>query len=88
MKHYYIKHPRNFYNEYWLFSVEAGSDSENRLKENGFERITRKAAETKCYEENYRRKYDRSCSGYAPSSIDSYEEYLRDCKKWCIDPLF
>lgn len=77
MKHYYIRYPRNFCNEYALYSVEAGSAAETELKEKGFSRITRREAETKCREERDRRQYNRSFSGYAPSTIESYEEIKR-----------
>ena len=73
MKHYYIRYPRNFYNEYTLFSVNAGTPSEAELKRRGFERITRKEAERKCREERDRREYNRSFSGHAPLEIESYE---------------
>ena len=44
LKHYYILYPRNFVNEYKLYSAEAKSPAENELIERGYDRITRKEA--------------------------------------------
>ena len=73
MKHYYIKYPRDFANEYELFSVVANTKLEAELQQNGFERITRKQAERKCQSEKDRRKYDSNSAYYAPVYIESYE---------------
>lgn len=73
MKHYYIKYPRNFANEYLLFSVEARSESEKRLWDQGFTRIPRTEAESLCCHERYRRQYDKAMSGYAPTTIEPFE---------------
>ena len=73
MKHYYIKYPRNFANEYWLFSVDAGSRSEMQLRELGFERISRTEAENLCWQERYRRQHNKAMSGYAPAAIEPFE---------------
>lgn len=84
MKHYYIRYPRNFANEYSLFSVEANSASEKLLVELGFERITRREADNLCWHERYRRQYDRTMSGYAPATIEPFEgsDYEQLAKKW------
>lgn len=73
MKHYYIKYPRGFANEYLLFSVEARSQSEKRLWDLGFTRIARTEAENLCWHERYRRQYDKAMSGYAPATIEPFE---------------
>lgn len=78
MKHYYIKYPRKFLNEYSLLSVDAGSEEETELVEHGYWRIPRKVAEHKCWEEKWRRKYDKMHSGYAPVSIVSYADYRKE----------
>lgn len=74
MKHYYIKYPRNFGNEYELYSVNAGTPAEAYLVGRGFERITRKNAEEKCAVERWARKTDPAFSGYAPAHVIPFDE--------------
>lgn len=69
MKRYYIKYPRNFANEYSLYSADVGSKEEQKLISLGFERITRKRAQELCRIEKWRRKTDYNFSGYAPTEI-------------------
>ena len=81
MKHFYIRYPRNFGNEYSLAWVESGSAAEKTMQEDGWERINRKTAIRKCAEERYRRRTDRAFSGYADSVIfpidyDPEREYV------------
>jgi len=75
MKHYFINRPE-FYNVYDLYSAEAGSDTEKYLLRNGYERITRKAAEKLCAEENERRKHNPSFAFSAPNTIEEYKPEL------------
>ena len=74
MKRYYISYPRNFTNEYVLRSVEHGTKQEKFLIDRGWERITRKEAESLCARERDRRRYDRAMSGYAPATIEEFTE--------------
>lgn len=83
MKHYYIRYPRNFSNEYDLVWIEA-SDTESILaaSEAGYERITRKSAYAKISDEKYRRKTDYSSSGYAPVIILPFHVNLPTLPEW------
>ena len=66
MKKYYIEYTRNFsntYNLYWADESNADCVTEN------MERISREIALNMCSQEDYRRKYDQSCSGYADNRI-------------------
>lgn len=88
MKHFYIKYPRNFGNEYSLAWVESGSDMEKYMRENGWGRISRKEAIRKCVEERYRQKTDPAFSGYADSvivPIDGYDLHSPRCKWYTND---
>lgn len=74
MKHYYIKHPRNFSNEYSLVWIE--SDDKITIAEAtaaGFERISWKAARRKVSNEKHARKYDQAFSGYGDTVILPYK---------------
>lgn len=91
MKHFYIRYPRNFRNEYSLAWVESGSAAEKTMQEDGWERINRKTAIRKCIEERYRQKTEPAFSGYADSIIlpidfDPYKEnhpiYDPTGRKW------
>ena len=77
MKYYYIKYPRNFANEYSLFSVNHGSTEEKYLIEHNFERLTRKEAERLCAREKERRTYDPTFSGHAPITIEEFTPNIR-----------
>lgn len=74
MNHYYIFYPRNFSNEYKLYSVEAGSKAEQELIEKGFYRTTRKEAEKLCRAERQARRDNPSFSGFAPAYVVAYED--------------
>lgn len=74
MKHYYIRYPRNFGNEYELYSVNAGTDAEKYLIDHDFERIAHKEAEEKCAAERWARITDPAFSGYAPAHIVPFDE--------------
>lgn len=55
----------NIYDIVWAETPEQVEEAEN----NGYERITRKEAESLCAEENRRRKENPSFSGYASNVI-------------------
>lgn len=67
MKQYFVHYFRDFGNTYNLYYAECPEDFA-ALPE-GAERITRREAEQLCREENDRRKYEKSFSGYADSRI-------------------
>ena len=83
MKHYYIRYPRNFGNEYDLVWIEA-DDTENirKASEAGYERITRRNAYAKISDEKYRRKTDCNFSGFAPVVILPYRLDLPNIPDW------
>ena len=83
MKHYYIRYPRNFANEYDLVWIDA-ADAESILaaSESGYERITRKSAYAKISDEKYRRKTDCNFSGYAPVIILPFHIALHALPEW------
>lgn len=66
MKKYFVAYGR-FSNEYSLFW--ADSPEMEKLLPEGAKRISRKEAERLATEENYRRKFTPSSSGYADSAI-------------------
>ena len=66
MKKYFIVRG-DFGNVYALFWAD-GPEMEKLLPE-GAERITRKEAERLAAAENYRKKYEKSASGYADNAI-------------------
>lgn len=73
MKHYYIRYPRNFANEFDLVWIEhTDTESINRATDEGYERITRTDAYNKISLEKWRREYDQAMSGYAPTAIIPY----------------
>ena len=72
--HYYIRYPRNFDNEYELYSVQAGSQAEKYLWDHDFERISRALAEYKTSLERHNRKVDPAFSGAAPDHIVPFDE--------------
>ena len=67
MKKYWIHYYRDFANCYNLFWTDS-QEMEAELPE-GAEQITKKQAFIKCRQENDRRRYDHSFSGYADSHI-------------------
>lgn len=83
MKHYYIRYPRNFGNEYDLVWIEA-ADTENirKASEAGYERITRKSAYAMISDEKYRRKTDPNFSGYAPVIVLPFYIELPVLPEW------
>lgn len=73
MKHYYIRYPRNFANEYDLVWIEStDTESITRALEEGFDRITRKEAYRKVSGEKYARKNDQAFSGFGGTVILPY----------------
>lgn len=66
-RQYFVHYYNNFGNTYSLFY--ADSEAELKLIPENADRITRKRAESLAADENYRRKYDSSCSGYADNAI-------------------
>lgn len=72
MRRYFVKYPRNFYNEYLLRWVEAGSVDEVAIVEMGYERITLKKAQHLCSRERRAYKENRACAGYADAYILPY----------------
>ncbi len=83
MKNYYIRYPRNFANEYDLVWIDAAdTESIRKASEAGYERITRKSAYAKISFEKYRRKTDRSFSGYAPVIILPFRVDLPALPEW------
>lgn len=87
MKHYYIRHPRNFTNEYKLVWIES-TDTESiaRACEEGYSRITRKEAYRTVSGEKYARKNDQAFSGYGDAIILPYKATelpaLPECDYW------
>lgn len=67
MKQYFVSYYRDFGNTYTLLYAECPEDFA-ALPENA-ERITRREAIQLCRDENERRKYDQSFSGYASTVI-------------------
>ncbi len=88
MKHYYIRYPRNFANEYdlvWIESTDTAAIA--KAIDEGYERITRKEAYNKVSIEKWRRGNDQAMSGYAPTVILPYHVDLPeipDNDKWEI----
>lgn len=73
MKHYYIRYPRNFANEYdlvWIESTDAANI--NEAINAGYDRITRKEAFRKVSCEKYARRVDQNFSGYGDIVILPY----------------
>lgn len=66
-RQYFAHYYKRFGNTYNL--LYADTQEELKMIPEDAERITRKEAEALCAQENYRRKYDRSMSGYADSMI-------------------
>lgn len=66
MKKYFVAYGR-FSNEYALYW--ADSPEMEKLLPQGAERISRKEAERLAAAENYRKKHDKSASGYADNAI-------------------
>ena len=70
MKRYYVKHPRNFGNEYSLCWIDAADKKGcQQLEERGYERITRKAAYAYVSQEKWARQHDQAFSGYGDIRI-------------------
>ena len=67
MRRQFFVHYANFSNTYDLMYADTQEDLD--LLPVGAERITRKEAERLCAEENHRRKYDSSFSGFADNAI-------------------
>lgn len=63
MKKYYIKYPRNFGNEYDLIFTTT-PEEDQRAIDQGYERIAKKQAISKCVAERWARKNDPAFSGY------------------------
>lgn len=72
MKKFYV-HYGDFANTYRLVWAETPEQVEE-AKKRGYERITRKEAESLCAEENRRRKENPSFSGYASNVIYPVED--------------
>jgi len=66
-RQYFAHYYKDFGNTYSL--VYADTEDELKMIPEDAERITRKEAESLASRENYRRKYDSSCSGYADNAI-------------------
>ena len=66
-RQYFAHYYKRFGNTYSL--LYADTKEELEMIPEDAERITRKKAESLAADENYRRKYDRSCSGYADNMI-------------------
>lgn len=74
MKNYFIRHPRNFANEYDLVWIESNdTESINRATKEGYDRITRKEAFRKVSAEKYARKHDQAFSGFGDTVILPYK---------------
>ena len=71
MKKYYINYYRDFGNTYNLAYTDTDAQAAE-AEANGWERITRKQAESKCAVENRARQTDPAFSGYADSLILPY----------------
>ena len=83
MKHYYIRYPRNFSNEFDLVWIEpTDSESIARAVAAGYERITRKEAFRKVSGERYARRVDQSFSGYGDTVILPYAVNLPEIPTW------
>lgn len=88
MKHYYIRYPRNFANEYDLVWIEStDTESITRAIEEGYSRITRKEAYRKVSVEKYARKNDQAFSGYGDAVILPFKAVdlpaLPEYDYWC-----
>lgn len=75
-RQYFVNYYKSFCNTYDLLYADTEDDLKQIPEE--AERITRKKAESLCSEENYRRKYDPSFSGFAdnmiyPVGLDTYD---------------
>lgn len=69
MKNYFVKNGE-FANVYTVASVDkTNKEVINLLIAEGYERVTRKEAETLCRRERERRQWDRNFSGYANAEI-------------------
>lgn len=82
-KSYFVRYYRDFANTYHLrWAPQDNKDAIAQLEEAGFEKITRKEAESLVTDEKYRRKYDSSMSGYADDTIIPwcFDEFYDD---WC-----
>ena len=71
MRKYYINYYCDFGNTYNLAYTDTDAQAAE-AEANGWERITRKQAESKCADENRARKTDPAFSGYADSLIYPY----------------
>ena len=71
MKKYFVKHTLDFANTYDLVYTETEAEEALAASE-GYERITRKAAEQLCRAERDREQYDPSFAGYASDVILPY----------------
>ena len=80
MRKYFIHYYRDFGNTYNLAYTDTDAQAAE-AEANGWDRITRKQAESKCADENRARKTDPAFSGYADSLIYPYGY---DCD-WCND---
>lgn len=75
-RQYFVNYYKSFSNTYDLLYADTEDDLKQIPEE--AERITRKKAESLCFAENYRRKYDPSFSGFAdnmiyPVGLDTYD---------------
>ena len=71
MRKYFINYYSAFGNTYNLAYTDTDAQAEE-AEANGWERITRKQAESKCADENRARSSDPAFSGYADSLILPY----------------
>ena len=71
MRKYFVKYWANFGNTYNLAYTDTDAQAAE-AEANGWERITRKQAESKCADENRARSSDPAFSGYADSLIYPY----------------
>lgn len=72
MKKYFVKHPRDFFNEYSLVYTTDSEQEEAAISE-GYERCTRAQAFELCRAEIRRRESDPMFSGYADALIFPYD---------------
>ena len=68
MRKYFVKYWADFGNTYNLAYTDTDAEAAE-AEANGWERITRKQAESKCADENRARQTDQAFSGYADSLI-------------------
>ena len=71
MRKYFVKYWANFGNTYNLAYTDTDAQAAE-AEANGWERITRKQAESKCADENRARQADPAFSGYGDNMIYPY----------------